>query len=49
MCLGLCYREEDCVGEDACFKPSITIKSHDLHACNIKRDVGEIISYHGRD
>ncbi len=34
---------------DACFRPSITIKSHDLHACDIKEYVGEIVSYHIRD
>jgi hypothetical protein len=34
---------------DVCFRPSITIKSHDLHACDIKEDVGEIVSYHRRD
>jgi hypothetical protein len=34
---------------DACSKPHITIKSYDLHATNIKRAMGEIISYHERD
>jgi len=28
-----------------CSRPAITFKSHNLHACNIKRDVGEITSY----
>jgi hypothetical protein len=30
-------------------KPPITSKFHDLHASNIKRVVGEIISYHNKD
>jgi hypothetical protein len=34
---------------DACSKPPIIIRSHDLHACHIKRAVGEIASYHERD
>jgi hypothetical protein len=29
-----------------CSKPLITIRSRDLHANDIKGDVGEIISYH---
>jgi hypothetical protein len=32
---------------DACSRPSITIKSHDLH--DIRRTVDEIASYHERD
>jgi len=27
-------------------KPPITIKSHDLHACDIRGAMGEIVSYH---
>jgi hypothetical protein len=34
---------------DACSKPPITIRSHDLHASNIRRAVGEIASYHKKD
>jgi hypothetical protein len=34
---------------DACFKPPITIRSHDLHAGDIRGAVGEIASYHDRD
>jgi hypothetical protein len=34
---------------DACFRPSITIRSHDLHAGDIKRALSEIASYHERD
>jgi hypothetical protein len=30
-------------------RPRITIRSHDLHASNIRRVVGEITSYHERD
>ncbi len=33
---------------DACSKPPITIRSHNLHACDIKRVMSEIISYHER-
>jgi hypothetical protein len=34
---------------DVCSKPPITIRSHDLHTCDIKGVVGEIPSYHERD
>ncbi len=34
---------------DACSRPFITIISHDLHAGDIRRAMGEIISYHERD
>jgi hypothetical protein len=34
---------------DACFKPPITIKSHDLYVNDIRGDVGEITSYHEKD
>jgi len=34
---------------DACFRTPITIKSHDLHACDIRGAVDEIASYHERD
>jgi len=34
---------------DACSKPHITIRFHDLHATNIWRVVGEIISYREKD
>jgi hypothetical protein len=34
---------------DACSRPPITIRSHDLHAGNIRGVVGEITSYHERD
>ncbi len=34
---------------DACFGPSIFIRSHDLHACGIRGAVGEIASYHKKD
>jgi len=32
-----------------CSRPPITIKFHDLHACNIKGVVSEIASYHEGD
>ncbi len=34
---------------DACSKPPICIKFHDLHASDIRGAMGEIISYHERD
>jgi hypothetical protein len=34
---------------DACSKPPITIRPHNLHACDIRGVVGEIASYHKRD
>jgi len=34
---------------DVCSKPPITIKSHDLHANEIRKVVGEIVSYQERD
>ncbi len=34
---------------DVCSKPPITIRFHNLHASDIRRVVGEIISYHERD
>jgi hypothetical protein len=34
---------------DAYFRPPITIRSHNLHASDIIRAMGEIVSYHERD
>jgi len=34
---------------DACSRPPITIRSHDLYAGDIKRATSEIASYHERD
>jgi len=34
---------------DVCSKPPITIRSHNLHEGNIRKVVGEIVSYHERD
>ncbi len=31
---------------DVCFRPPITIRSHDLHVNNIRGFVGEITFYH---
>jgi hypothetical protein len=33
---------------DVCSRPPIIIRSHDLHASDIKRTMGEITSYYGR-
>jgi hypothetical protein len=35
--------------DDVCFRPPITIKSHDLHVGDIRGVVGDITSYHERD
>jgi hypothetical protein len=37
------------LADDAYSRPLIIIKSHDLHASDIRRVVGEIVSYHKRD
>jgi hypothetical protein len=34
---------------DACSKPPITIKSHNLHDVHIRGAMGEIVLYHDRD
>jgi hypothetical protein len=34
------------LASDACYTPPIIIRSHDLHAGDIKRVVNEITSYH---
>ncbi len=34
---------------DVCSIPPITIEFHDLHAGDIRKVMGEITSYHGRD
>jgi hypothetical protein len=37
------------VMNDACSRPHIIIRFHDLHAGDIRKVVGEIIFYHERD
>jgi hypothetical protein len=37
------------LASDVCSKPPITIRSHDLHAGDIRRAMDEIASYHERD
>jgi hypothetical protein len=37
------------LARDVCSRPPITIKSHNLHACDIKGAVSEIVSSHKRD
>ncbi len=34
---------------DVCSKPPIIIRSHDLHACNVRMAMGEITFYHEKD
>jgi len=41
----LLHRER-LVGGDACFRLSITIRCYNLHVGDMKRDVGDIVSYH---
>jgi hypothetical protein len=45
----LCYIKEDWLEGDACFRPPITIRCHNLHVGDMKRDVGDIASYHDKD
>jgi hypothetical protein len=37
------------LASDACSRPPITIRFHDLHVGNIRKAMGEIASYHERD
>jgi hypothetical protein len=37
------------LASDACSRPPIVIKFHDLHASDIRGAMGEIASYHERD
>jgi len=37
------------LASDVCSKPPITIRSHNLHASDIRKAMGEITSYHKRD
>jgi hypothetical protein len=37
------------LASDACSKLPITIKYDDLHACDIKRGLSEIVSCHKKD
>jgi hypothetical protein len=34
---------------DACSRPPIIIRSHDLHACDIRESMGEIAFYQDMD
>jgi hypothetical protein len=49
MCLTYTIEKKIVLMKDDCFRPPITIKSHNLHEGNIRRVVGEITSYHKRD
>jgi hypothetical protein len=48
MCFSFCYRRKIALARDFCSRPSITIRSHDLHASKIRGVVGGITSYHKR-
>ncbi len=37
------------LASDACSRPPTTIKSHNLHASDIRGAMGEIASYHKKD
>ncbi len=37
------------LASDACSRPPITIRCHDLHVGDIRKVVGEIVSYHEKD
>jgi hypothetical protein len=47
--LGSTIERKIAFASDACFRPPIIFKSHDLHAIAIKGAVGEIVSYHEKD
>jgi len=49
MCFTFVIEKKIVLVGDACSKPPITIRNHDLHAYDIKGVMGEIISYHERD
>ncbi len=34
---------------DVCSRPFVTIRSHDLHVSDIRKVVGQIVSYHERN
>jgi hypothetical protein len=50
QCVSIAFQRERKIvlAGDACSRPLITIRSHDLHVGNIKRAMGEIVSYHER-
>jgi hypothetical protein len=37
------------LASDVCLRSPTPIRSHDLHARNIKRAMSEIVSYHEKD
>ncbi len=37
------------LAKQVCSRPPIIIKSHDLHACDIRMAMSEIVSYHEKD
>jgi hypothetical protein len=47
--LAFAIKRKIALAGDACSRPPIIIKSHDLHACDIRRAMGETTSYHERD
>jgi hypothetical protein len=46
MCFNPIIERKIALASDACSKPPTIIRSHDLHAGDIRRAVGEITSYH---
>jgi len=49
MCFSFILKRKIALVGDVFSRPLIIIKSHNLHAGNIKKVVGEIVSYHERD
>ncbi len=47
--LAFIIKKKIVLANDVYSRPPITITFHNLHASNIRRDVGEIISYHEKD
>jgi hypothetical protein len=48
-CLAFAIERKIALVGDACSRPPITIKSHNLHVGNTRVAMGEIASYHKRN
>jgi hypothetical protein len=46
MCFNLYYKKENYIDKRNFSRPTISIRSHNLHVDDIKRTMGEISSYH---
>jgi hypothetical protein len=47
--LAFAIERKNVLASDACSRPPIIIRFHDLHVGNIRGAVGEIASYHEKD